>query len=127
MLNWWRSPTRGDVHGAAPGIPLFTDVDELVAHGLDAAVVAVPTAFRETVCMKLAEAEVHSFIEKPMAADAVTGQRLVDGFASRGHVGAQGHIERFNPALQESKRRLEAGALYSAPECHAPAGAVTCT
>ncbi|WP_413543924.1 Gfo/Idh/MocA family oxidoreductase [Citricoccus nitrophenolicus] len=105
------SDPGGDVHGAAPGIPLCTDVDELITHGLDAAVVAVPTAFHETVGMKLVEAGVHTFIEKPIAADAESGQRLVDAFAARGLVGAVGHIERFNPALQELKRRLDAGEL----------------
>ncbi|MGM7668524.1 Gfo/Idh/MocA family oxidoreductase [Microbacterium sp. A93] len=105
------SDPGGDVHGAAPGVALYTDVDGLIAHGLDAAVVAVPTAFHETVGMKLAEAGIHTFIEKPIAADAEAGQRLVDAFAARGLVGAVGHIERFNPALQELKRRLEAGEL----------------
>ena len=105
------SDPGGDLHGAASGIPLYTDVDELIAHGLDAAVVAVPTAFHESVGSKLAEAGIHTFIEKPIAADADSGQRLVDAFAARGLVGAVGHIERFNPALQELKRRLEVGEL----------------
>lgn len=105
------SDPGGDIHGAAPGVPMYKDVDDLIAHGLDAAVVAVPTAFHETVGMKLAEAGVHTFIEKPIAADTDAGQRLVDAFAARGLVGAVGHIERFNPALQELKRRLEGGEL----------------
>lgn len=105
------SDPGGDVHGAAIGIPLYENVDDLIAHGLDAAIVAVPTAFHESVGMKLAEAGVHAFIEKPIAADAESGQRLVDAFATRGLVGAVGHIERFNPALQDLKRRLEAGEL----------------
>ena len=105
------SDPGGDLHGAASGIPLYTNVDDLIAHGLDAAVVAVPTAFHETVGMKLADSGIHTFIEKPIAADAESGQRLVDAFATQGLVGAVGHIERFNPALQELKRRLEAGEL----------------
>ncbi len=36
---------------------------------------------------------------------------MTDAFAARGLVGAVGHIERFNPALQELRRRIEAGDL----------------
>src|SRR5699024_2453207 len=36
-----------------------------------------------------------------------------EAFASAGLVGAVGHIERFNPALQQLRRRLEAGELGS--------------
>ncbi|QCU77555.1 Gfo/Idh/MocA family oxidoreductase [Citricoccus sp. SGAir0253] len=105
------SDPGGDVHGAAPGVPLYPDVAGLIGHGVDAAVCAVPTALHEPVGMQLAEAGIHAFIEKPIAADVASGQRLVDAFASRGLVGAVGHIERFNPALQELKRRLDAGDL----------------
>ncbi|MFC7400977.1 Gfo/Idh/MocA family oxidoreductase [Citricoccus sp. GCM10030269] len=105
------SDPGGDVHGAAPGIPLYSDVASLIGHGIDAAVCAVPTALHEPVGMQLAEAGVHAFIEKPIAADSAAGQRLVEAFSARGLVGAVGHIERFNPALQELKRRMDAGEL----------------
>lgn len=36
---------------------------------------------------------------------------MVDAFEAAGLVGAVGHIERFNPALQELRRRLAAGEL----------------
>jgi predicted dehydrogenase len=36
---------------------------------------------------------------------------MVDLFAAKGLVGAVGHIERFNPAIQELRRRIEAGDL----------------
>ncbi|MDR1077589.1 MAG: hypothetical protein LBL55_02790 [Propionibacteriaceae bacterium] len=36
---------------------------------------------------------------------------MVDVFASAGLVGAVGHIERFNPAVQELRRRVNAGEL----------------
>jgi predicted dehydrogenase len=36
---------------------------------------------------------------------------MTDAFRSRGLVGAVGHIERFNPALQALRQRLEAGEL----------------
>lgn len=101
----------GDVHGAAGGAPVVASVAELLDLGLDAAVVAVPTAAHESVAIRLAEAGVHALIEKPVASSAAGAARLVAAFASAGLVGAVGHVERYNPALQELRRRLDDGQL----------------
>ncbi len=101
----------GDVHGVAAGRPVLASVEELVAHGIDYCVVAVPTALHEEVGLTLAGAGVHTLIEKPLAADADASRRLVEAFESAELVGAVGHIERYNPALQEARRRLAAGEL----------------
>ena len=53
----------------------------------------------------------HTLIEKPLASDAASAARIRDAFAGTGLVAAVGHVERFNPALREMKRRLDAGAL----------------
>lgn len=101
----------GDNHGVAGGLPVYPTVEELIGHGIDAAVCAVPTSMHEEVGLKLAEAGIHALVEKPIAATSEAGRRLADAFSSRRLVGAVGHIERFNPALQELKRRLNAGEL----------------
>lgn len=101
----------GDPHQAAVGIPLSADVEGVIAAGVDYCVVAVPTAFHEETALRLAEAGVHVLVEKPLAPDVASGLRIVEAFESRGLVGAVGHIERFNPALQSLRRRLEAGEL----------------
>ncbi|MDO8338753.1 MAG: Gfo/Idh/MocA family oxidoreductase [Microcella sp.] len=101
----------GDPHGVAGRLPILPDIDALIAEGIDIAVVAVPTRFHEDAALRLAEAGVHTLVEKPIADTVEAGQRMVDAFAAKGLVGAVGHIERFNPALQELRRRLEAGDL----------------
>ncbi len=101
----------GDPHGVAGELPILPDIDALIAAGIDIAVVAVPTRFHEDAALTLAEAGVHTLVEKPIADTVEAGQRMVDAFAAKGLVGAVGHIERFNPALQELRRRLEAGDL----------------
>lgn len=101
----------GDPHGVAGDLPILPDIDALIAAGIDIAVVAVPTRFHEDAALRLAEAGVHTLVEKPIADSVEAGQRMVDAFAAKGLVGAVGHIERFNPALQELRRRLEAGDL----------------
>lgn len=99
----------GDPHRVAGPLEVLPDVEALVAAGIDMAVVAVPTAFHEDAALTLAEAGVHTLVEKPIASSLEAGARMVEAFASRGLVGAVGHVERFNPALQELRRRLEAG------------------
>ena len=101
----------GDVHGVAGGRPVVSSVDELVALGIDYCMVAVPTAFHEAAGLTLAEAGVHAMVEKPLAPDVAGATRLAEAFEARGLVGAVGHIERFNPALQEARRRLAEGEL----------------
>ena len=101
----------GDPHGVAGGRPLFESVEQLIEQGLDYCMVAVPTVYHEAVGLALAEAGVHAIIEKPLAPDPPSAQRLATAFADRGLLGAVGHIERYNPALQQARARLEAGEL----------------
>ncbi|BAU33112.1 Gfo/Idh/MocA family protein [Microcella alkaliphila] len=101
----------GDPHGVAGELPILPDIDALIAADIDIAVVAVPTAFHEAAALRLADAGVHTLVEKPIADTVEAGQRMVDAFEAAGLVGAVGHIERFNPALQELRRRLAAGEL----------------
>ncbi len=101
----------GDVHGVAGGRPVVGSVEELIALGIDYCMVAVPTAYHEAAGLALAEAGVHAMVEKPLAPDVESATRLAVAFEARGLVGAVGHIERYNPALQEARRRLAAGDL----------------
>ncbi|MDR6973262.1 Gfo/Idh/MocA family oxidoreductase [Leifsonia shinshuensis] len=97
--------------GDIPGVPVHAEVDAVLGSGIDAAIVAVPTTAHEEVALQLAEAGVHVLVEKPIAADVEQGARMAEAFRSRGLVGAVGHIERFNPALQNLRKRLDAGEL----------------
>ncbi|MCG7426846.1 Gfo/Idh/MocA family oxidoreductase [Helcobacillus sp. ACRRO] len=101
----------GDPHGAAPGYDILPGVEELVKTGIDYAVVAVPTAFHHDVAMTLAEAGVHTLVEKPLAFDIDEAEAITEAFESRGLIGAVGYIERYNPALQAMRKRLEDGQL----------------
>lgn len=101
----------GDPHRVAGDLPVLASVEDLIAVGIDYCMVAVPTAFHEEVGLALAEAGIHALVEKPLAADTASATRLADAFESRGLVGAVGHIERYNPALQNLRQRLENGDL----------------
>lgn len=101
----------GDVHHVAGGRPVFENVEQLIEHGIDYCMVAVPTIYHEPIGLALAEAGVHAIVEKPLAQDTPSAERLAKAFSDKGLVGAVGHIERYNPALQQVRARLEAGEL----------------
>jgi len=78
---------------------------------LDFAVVAVPTEEHVPAVRALAGAGVHVLVEKPLAATAEEAAEVI-ALCERGGVrGAVGHVERFNPALIEARRRALAGQL----------------
>jgi predicted dehydrogenase len=93
------------------GGPVVGDLDELIALGIDYAVVAAPTVFHLEIGARLAEAGIHALIEKPVASTAEDSRTLRDLFVTKGLIGGVGHIERYNPALQAARQRIEDGML----------------
>lgn len=91
--------------------PVVHDLDSFLALNLDYAVVAAPTIYHLDMGTQLADAGVHALIEKPVASTAEDAATLRDLFASRGLIGGVGHIERYNPALQAARQRIEDGLI----------------
>ena len=94
------------------GRPLrgFTDLGAMLAETRpDMVSVVVPTGLHEQVSMQVIEAGVHLLVEKPIAATLPSAARLARAAESRGIILAVGHIERFNSAVRELKRRLDEG------------------
>lgn len=104
---------RGDRHAAVLDPALrFATVDELLAAGpLDFAIVAVPTEEHLAAVRTLAAAGVHVQIEKPLAGTSAEAAAVIDAVERAGVRAAVGHVERFNPALLELRRRAQAGQL----------------
>lgn len=100
----------GDPNGVLRA-PVVPDLADLLALGIDYAVVACPTALHEQVGLELARNGVCALIEKPLAQSVEAATRLVEAFEAAGLVAGVGHIERYNPALQNLRVRLEAGEL----------------
>lgn len=101
----------GDPHGVAGGLEVLPNVEALIETGIDYAVVALPTEAHEEAGLALAAAGVHALIEKPLAKTAEAAKKLAEAFAAAGVIGAVGHIERYNAALQHLRQRLEVGEL----------------
>ena len=103
----------GDPHNISGGlgVDVDRDVDELLKRNLDYCVVAAPTAFHFDIAMALASAGVAGLIEKPLAATTDEARAIVSAFAEANLVGGVGHIERFNPSLQQARKRIADGQL----------------
>jgi UDP-N-acetylglucosamine 3-dehydrogenase len=91
---------------------IFDGIDALLRAGApEFAVVAVPTEEHIGAVRALAGAGVHVLVEKPLAATAAEARALIEACNAAGVHGAVGHVERFNPALLELRRRTQEGQL----------------
>ncbi len=96
---------------------VFDSIAALLATGrLDFAIVCVPTELHLAAVAELANAGASVLVEKPLAATVDQAREIVQLCAEANMRGAVGHVERFNPALQEMRRRLlggQVGRLFS--------------
>jgi UDP-N-acetylglucosamine 3-dehydrogenase len=75
--------------------------------------VAVPTRLHFEVTQQLIERGIHVLVEKPIASTIDQAQRMIQAAEHAGVRLMVGHIERFNPAIIELKRRLDqAGVIF---------------
>jgi predicted dehydrogenase len=87
---------------AAPGVPAFCSVDELLDAGVDAIVIATPTKEHLAVARRVADARLPALVEKPPAPD-------LDGATELCSLPAPvwiGFNRRFDPALEGLRERL---------------------
>ncbi|MST50038.1 Gfo/Idh/MocA family protein [Mobiluncus porci] len=101
----------GDKFGVAGDMEVLPDVEALIAAGIEAAIVAVPTEFHKDIALQLAAAGVHALIEKPLASTLEDGEAIVAAYRDANLIGATGYVERCNPALMELSKRVQAGDL----------------
>lgn len=69
--------------------------------------VAVPTKLHVEVACEAMSRGVHVLVEKPLALTIEEGRVIIDAARQFGTKLSVGHVERFNPAIIEVKRRLE--------------------
>lgn len=86
-------------------------LEMLEAEHPDAVSIVVPTRDHFAVASAALERGCHVLVEKPITGTVEEAVRLLACAEKAGRVLMVGHIERYNPALQEMKRRLEAGQL----------------
>jgi UDP-N-acetylglucosamine 3-dehydrogenase len=94
------------------GCRAYVDYRDMLAREcLEAVSVAVPTGDHCLVGLDLLRAGLAVLMEKPLASTVDQGEALVEAARRAGLLLVVGHVERFNPAVQELKRQIQAGAL----------------
>ena len=106
--------------GRLYGSRAYTDYRAMLEEIQPAVVsVVVPTQAHCQVTLDALEAGCHVLVEKPIAATLEEGHRMIERAAALDRVLAVGHIERYNPAIIELKRRLDNGELGHIFQIHA--------
>jgi predicted dehydrogenase len=86
----------------------YTDIEAMLDRERpDLVSIVVPTSLHRDVTMMAIERGIHVLVEKPIAGTLAEAQEMIVA-AERANVRLMvGHIERFNPAIVELKRRIE--------------------
>ncbi len=99
------------LHAESAGHRVFTSTADLIAHGLDGAVVCVPTSLHEEVAMPFIEAGVALLIEKPIAHTMEAAKKLIS-LCGRANIPLMiGYVERYNPAMTAVRDFVAGGNL----------------
>lgn len=104
---------RRDVLSTAfPRARFTADLDRMLAdEELDAVAVATPVLTHTAVAERALGAGKHCFVEKPLACDVASAERLVDLAAERDLILMVGHLLAYHPALAALRQLCEAGEL----------------
>lgn len=81
------------------GAPMFTAVEELLAEGVYAVSIVVPTSAHREVALQCIAAGVDVLVEKPIAATIEEAEAIVEVARKHDRIVQVGHIERFNGAV----------------------------
>lgn len=85
--------------------------DLLHQENIDAVSIAVPTSLHKEVALQALEKGKHVLLEKPIASTEAEALEIIRAAEKNNCKLMIGHIERFNPAVQELKSRLQRGEL----------------
>ena len=78
---------------------------------IDIVSIAVPTRYHRDVALDCIEKEIPILVEKPIADSEENAKEIIDKAGENGVKLTVGHIERFNPAIIELKKRLDKNEL----------------
>ena len=94
-------------------------VEMAEAERLDVVSVATPTHLHASISCDLLERGVHVLVEKPVALSIEQGQAMIEEARKAGLVLMVGHVEHFNPAVNEIRGRLARNELGKVFQIHA--------
>lgn len=104
------------------GVETFTDHEAMIDRaGLDAVVVATPTATHFPCARYALERGLHVFVEKPLTLAPAESAELAELARRLGRVNQVGFHNRFVGTFQEARRLVRAGALGEVTNVHGSA------
>jgi len=90
----------------------YTDPERMFAEEeIELVSIVAPTSLHLPVTLTALRAGANVLVEKPIAATRDAAMAMIEAAADAGRMLTVGHIERFNPAIRELRRRLAAGEL----------------
>jgi len=97
-----------EAHGGTP----YANANDLIQSGaVDIVSVCTPPAFHANLAIAALEAGVATICEKPLAANLADAERVQEVAGRTGTLFAVGFCHRFQPHIEELKRRIDAGEL----------------
>jgi UDP-N-acetylglucosamine 3-dehydrogenase len=104
-----------DLASSTGGHETFTEYRDLLDRGLDYCVIAAPTGFHREISVEALSRGVNCLIEKPVAVNHEEALKIQFAAEKAKKLVAIGHIERYNSAIRQLKKRLlegDLGAIY---------------
>ena len=90
----------------------YPDAEALLSReSVDLVSVVVPTSLHLATTLAALRAGAHVLVEKPIAATRDEAEQMIEAARAARRMLTVGHIERFNPAIRELRRRLADGEL----------------
>ncbi len=103
---------RQQIGQALPKVSSFSHLEEMLASTeLDGVLIATPPTTHADLADQAFEAGLAVYLEKPLAADAADGQRILDAWRRSGAVGMTGFSYRFNTMIRDLAVALQRGSI----------------
>ncbi len=94
-----------------PDVALYSDIEQLVASDIPAALIAVPASLHFTTAKKLLEAGKDLFVEKPLTLSVDESEELVHLAEKQSLILMVGHLLIYQSAVRWIKDSIEAGKI----------------
>lgn len=93
-------------------IKTYTDYREMLAcENIDVVSIVVPTMLHHRIALDCINAKKHVLVEKPIASTLEEAKEIIEAARMNNVKLTIGHIERFNPAVQEMKKKIKEGQI----------------
>jgi predicted dehydrogenase len=99
-------PKRRERVANAIGCRTFSNIDGLIADGVDAVTIAAPTHLHQDIALSCIERGLHVMVEKPIASTVEEGRSIIAAARNAGVTLMVGHVERFNPTVEAIKEAI---------------------